>query len=236
MRSIVALSVAVAGLIGCGGGGSTPDAQPGPGDENLIDQRPQCAVMPSLGGLNLVSTMPTDWIDTDRTGSLTGRTVLTIGGRLPSSTAALLDVLVIDYVKPTAGGFTLDTAITFDPNPAAAPYVAASYVYGDLDSSTTPATVQNFYYANTGSITVTAVGETNGAAIKGSVSAVSYREVDENNVDVAGGCATALTGLSFDVVHDGMNFAPPLGGFEGLQPLTRTEWAAVNSIRAKRGV
>jgi hypothetical protein len=231
------LSFALSTLVACGGGGGskTPDSKlflDAP-----IDQMATCAVMTSLGGLNLVSTMPSDYIDTDRGGSLAGRTVLSVGGRLPSSTAALLDVLVVDYVKPMAGGFQLNTAINFDPNPAAAPFVAASYVFGDLDPNVTPNTVQNFYYASNGSITVTAVGETSGAAIKGSVASTSYREVDDNNADVPSGCATALTALNFDVVHNGMNFAPPTGNnADGLQPLSREEWAAVNRIRATRGM
>lgn len=229
------LSLAVSALVGCGGGGG---GSKGPDSKIFldapVDQQAACAVMASLGGLNLVSTMPDDWIDTNRGGSLAGRTVLTIGGRLPSSTAALIDALIVDYVKPTAGGFTLNTAVNFDPNPAAAPYVAAAYVFGDLDPNVTPNTVQNFYYASTGSITLTSVGETSGAAIKGSVSATNFREIDDNNADVPGGCTTALTALNFDVVHDGMNFAPPTGTVDGLQPLTREEWAAVNKIRAER--
>jgi hypothetical protein len=226
------LSLALSTLVACGGGGGSKNPDSKIFLDMAIDQPPMCAVMSSLGGLNLVSTMPADWIDTDRGGSLMGRTVLTIGGRLPSSTAALIDALIIDYVKPTAGGFQLNTAINFDPNPAAAPYVATSYVYGDLDS--TAMTVQNFFYAKDGSITVTSVGETNGAAIKGSVAATNYREIDDMNADVAGGCVTALTGLNFDVVHDGMNFAPPTGNLEGLQPLTREEWSAINKIRLDR--
>jgi hypothetical protein len=221
-------------LMGCGGGGSRPPDAKIFFDDGLVDQVANCGVMASLGALDLVKAMPSDWIDTDRTGALAGRTVLTIGGRLPSSVAAATDVLVVDYVKPTVGGFQLNTAITFDPKTDAAPYAAASYVFADLDETVTPPYVANTYYASSGSITVTAVGETSGAAIKGSVSAVSYREIDEMGADVAGGCTTALTGMTFDVVHDGSSFAPPTGDSVGLQPLTRAEWAAVDAIRAQR--
>ena len=230
------LSIVLAGLIGCGGGGGSKSPDSKIFLDAPIDAAPACGVMDSLGGLNLVSTMPQDYIDTDRMGSLAGRTVLSIGGRLPSSTQALIDVLIVDYVKPTAGGFVLNNAINFDPNPAAAPYVAASYVFGDFDSAAM--TIQNFYYASTGSITVTAVGETSGAAIKGMVAATNYREVDDQNADVPGGCTTSLTGLMFDVVHNGMNFQNDTTqpGPNTLIPLTKAEWAAVNEMRAARGI
>lgn len=220
-------------LVGCGGGHSTePDARINLDHDGWVDQVASCAVQLELGNLNLVSAMPSDWIDTDRTGALAGRTVLTLGGSLPSSTAGARDVLVFDYVKPTTGGFALNTAVSFDPDPKAAPYVAASYIFGDLDVSTM--TVGNAYHASTGSITLTAVGETSGAAINGTITETKYLEIDDGKELVPNGCYARLTGMTFDVVHDGMNFAPPpAGAVDGLQPLDREAWAAVRALRGR---
>ena len=240
MRTQLFSSILLAALVGCGGGGSNkPDAKiflDAP-----IDAPPMCAVMNSLGGLTLAGpgTPPTplmsDWVDTDRMGSLTGRTVISIGGRLPSSTAALIDVLIVDYVKPTTGGYLLNTPIDLDPNPAAAPYVAASYVFGDFDSSAM--TIQNLYYASMGQITFTQAGDVNGAMIVGMQGATNYREIDDMNADVPGGCATSLTALNFNLVHQ--DAAPPFQPTQtvpgGLVPLTKDEWKSVNAMRARMG-
>lgn len=227
--------------IGCGGGGGKKaivvDAMI---DSPTIDAPAACAVMASLGNLNLGNAMAmppmavtSDWIDTDRMGSLTGRTVLSIGGRLPSSTASLLDVLIVDYVKPQAGNFLTNTPVNFDPDPAAAPPVAFSYVFGDFD--TAAMTIQNFYYASTGSITLTAVGEADGSTISGSVAATNYREIDDMNVDVPAGCTTSLGGLGFYLTQMTMAFDNKQNpGLEGLQPLTAEEWQAARQIISQR--
>ena len=245
MRSkLFVLSVAFAA--GCGGGGGKKanlvDAMI---DSPTIDTPPACAVMASLGNLNLGSAaapVAGEWFDTTRGGSLMGRTVLSIGGRLPSSTATLLDVLIVDYVKPATGNFQTNTAINFDPNPKSAPPVAMSYVFGDFDMGAM--TVQNFYYASNGSITLNAVGTTNGAPINGSptltppggVSATNYREIDDMNNDVAGGCTTSLGGLGFfltEMMGTAFQNQDP-SQFEGLKPLTVEEWTAINKIRAQK--
>jgi hypothetical protein len=240
MRTQLFSSILLAALVGCGGGGGSnkPDAKiflDAP-----IDAPPMCAVMNALGTLTLAGGTGTpppplmsDWVDTDRMGSLTGRTVISIGGRLPSSTAALIDVLIVDYVKPTTGGYVLNSPIMLDPNPAAAPYVAASYVFGDFDSSAM--TIQNFYYASSGTITFTQAGDVNGAMIVGSQGATNYREIDENNADVPGGCTTGLTALNFTLVHQDAAFQPGQSVPSGLVPLTKDEWKAVNAMRARYG-
>jgi hypothetical protein len=234
MRTQLFSSILLAALVGCGGGGGSnkPDAKiflDAP-----IDAPPMCAVMASLGGLTLAGpgTPPTalmsDWVDTDRMGSLTGRTVISIGGRLPSSTAALIDVLIVDYVKPTTGGYVLNTPIDMDPNPA-----AASYVFGDFDSSAM--TIQNFYYASSGNITFMQAGDVNGAMIVGMQGATNYREIDEMNADVPGGCVTALTALNFNLVHQDAAFQAGQSAPGGLVPLTADEWKSVNAMRARYG-
>ncbi|MBA3499538.1 MAG: hypothetical protein M4D80_19760 [Myxococcota bacterium] len=241
MRTQLFSSILLAALVGCGGGGGSnkPDAKiflDAP-----IDAPPMCAVMNSLGGLTLAGGMGMppppamgDWVDTNRGGSLMGRTVISIGGRLPSSTAALLDILIVDYVKPTTGGYMLNTPITIDPNPLAMPYVAASYVYGDLDTSAM--TVQNFYYASPGgTITFTQAGDVNGAMIAGMQGMTNYREIDEMNADVPGGCTTSLTALNFTLVHQDAAFQAGQSAPGGLVPLTKDEWKAVNAMRARMG-
>jgi hypothetical protein len=240
MRTQLFSSILLAALVGCGGGGGSnkPDAKiflDAP-----IDAPPMCAVMASLGGLTLAGGMGmpppplmSDWVDTDRMGSLTGRTVISIGGRLPSSTAALIDVLIVDYVKPLTGGYLLNTPINMDPNPAAAPYVAASYVFGDFDSSAM--TIQNFYYASSGTITFTQAGDVNGAMIVGMQGATNYREIDEMNADVPGGCTTSLTALNFTLVHQDAAFQAGQSAPGGLVPLTADEWKSVNAMRARMG-
>jgi hypothetical protein len=239
MRTQLFSSILLAALVGCGGGGGSnkPDAKiflDAP-----IDAPPMCGVMASLGGLTLAGPgdPPTavmgDWVDTDRMGSLVGRTVISIGGRLPSSTAALIDVLIVDYVKPTTGGYVLNTPIDIDPNPAAAPYIAASYVFGDFDSSAM--TIQNFYYASSGTITFMQAGDVNGAMIVGTQGATNYREIDDMNADVVGGCTTSLTALNFNLVHQDAAFQAGQPAPGGLVPLTADEWKSVNAMRARMG-
>jgi len=230
MRTQMFGSFLLAALVGCGGGGggdSRPDAKiflDAP-----IDAPPMCAVTASLGGLSLGSmAMPVsaDNFDQPTMGPFMGRTVFSVGGRLPSSTATLLDVLIVDYVKPVAGGFLTNTAVNFDPNPNAV-YVAASYLFGDFDSSAM--TVQNFYYANSGSVTLTQIAEANGSPINGTVAATNYREVDDAGADVAGGCTTALTGLAFNLVEM-TAFQPGQVAPGGLIPLTPDEMKAAREM------
>jgi hypothetical protein len=198
-------------------------------DAPLSDASVGCAVVSDLGLLSLMgtSTSPGDFIDTDRTGPLAGRTILSIGGYLPGEGPP--DILIVDYVKPLPGGFQLDVPITFDPDPHASPYIAASYILGDIDVTTV--TVGRIYYADSGSVMVSEVGETSGARIRGTVSQTTYREIDDQGADVLNGCAAWIGGLTFDAYHNGMNLAPPTGSGE-VRPLSRAEWAAVDAIRA----
>jgi hypothetical protein len=218
-------------MTGCDGGGGSPAVDATVVFDGVRDSITLCTVMPNIGSFDVMVATPQDFIDTNRPGALAGRTVLTFGGRLPTSTAAAVDMLVIDYVKPT-GGFALDTPISFDPDPRAAPYVAASYVFGDVDVSTM--TAVQMYYANSGSLTMTAAGETSGAAIKGTVGMTNYREIDETGGEVPGGCSSSLTSFTIDGFHNGMNFASPTGDAGGLQALSREEWAAINQVNRRR--
>lgn len=235
MRTQMFGSILLAALVGCGGGGggnNRPDAKiflDAP-----IDAPATCSVMNDLGGLSLGSmAMPVsnNWFETPMSGPFMNRTVLSIGGRLPSSTAALLDVLIVDYVKPVAGNFTTNNPVNFDPNPNSV-YEAASYVFGDADPNSNPLQVANFYYASNGSITLTQVGEAEGSPINGTVAATNYRDVDDQGADVPNGCTTALMGLSFNLVQmTPMMLQPPGEPAPGqLIPLTPDEWKRARAI------
>jgi hypothetical protein len=198
--------------------------------DTLSDSIAACSVVSDIGLLSLMgpSSSPRDFIDTDRTGALSGRTVLSIGGYMPGEGPP--DILIVDYVKPLSGGFQLDVPIAFDPDPLSRPYIAASYILGDVDVTTV--TVGRIYYADSGSVMVSEVGEISGARIRGAVSQTTYREIDDQGADVLNGCAAWIGGLSFDAYHNGMNLAPPTGSGE-VRPLSRDEWAAVGAIRAR---
>lgn len=241
MRTQMFGSILLAALVGCGGGGggnNRPDAKiflDAP-----IDAPAACAVMNSLGGLTLAgpddaqgnpTPVAADWIDNPTDGPFAGRTVLSIGGRLPSSTAALLDVLIVDYVKPMAGNFVTNNPVNFDPNPNNV-YEAASYVFGDADPNSNPLVVANFYYASNGSITLTQVGEAEGSLINGSVAATMYRDVDDQGADIPGGCTTSLDGLTFVLSQmTAQALQPPGEPAPGqLIPLTPDEWKRARAI------
>lgn len=164
------------------------------------DAAPVCGVKTMFGGLTLgtaaAPTMPSDWFDVPTMGPNVGKTILSIGANLPDSTATMRDVFILEYVKP-AGGFTLGTAVPFNPDPNAT-YVAAAFLFSDVDS--TGMTYNNFYYASTGSVTLSAVSETDGGLTTGSMAATNMREVDDmTGADIAGGCATTFAGLSFNL-------------------------------------
>lgn len=172
------------------------------------DAAPTCGIMNTFNGLTLgtaaMPTNPADWFDAPTMGPNAGKTVLSIGARLPGSTATAIDIFVMEYVKP-AGGFTLNTAIPFNPDPGAAAPTAYAYIFSDLDS--TGMMYNNFYFASTGSITLTAVNEADGGITTGSMAAANFREVDEmTNQDVAGGCTASFAGLSFALKQMNMAF------------------------------
>lgn len=173
------------------------------------DAAPTCGVMNTFPTLTLgtaaMPTNPADWFDNPTTGPNTGKTVLSIGARLPGSTATAIDIFVVEYVKPVAGGFALNTAVPFNPDPNATSAVAYGYIFSDLDS--TGMNYNNFYFASTGSLTLTAVQEQDGGITTGTMAASNFREVDEmTGADVAGGCTTSFAGLSFALKQMNMAF------------------------------
>ncbi len=169
-----------------------------------VDAPPTCAVKTMFGGLTLnIPTMPSDWFFQPPSGPNMGKQVLDISAALPDSTATLRDILSIRYIKPLQG-FALNTAVPFDPSPTSTTAVAFAILFGDYDTGTMMEAMD--YWGSTGSLTLTAIGEADGASIKGMMATTAMRQIDANGADVAGGCATSLTGLAFDLKQMNMPF------------------------------
>jgi hypothetical protein len=159
-----------------------------------------------------------DWFVDFTEAPLTGRRAFNIG--LIMDEKPNPDILFIRLMKPTAGGFPVNAAQTFDPNPLTEAPVAWSFWLGDatIDSGTGQITeIAQEYYANMGSITLTSVGEADGAAISGSTAPITWREIDEMGVDVAGGCTSTIgmgmaSGFTFDLVQMAGAFQPQQNG------------------------
>jgi hypothetical protein len=164
------------------------------------DAAPTCGIKTMFGGLTLGNTatpVMSDWYDMPTMGPNSGKVVMSIGARLPDSTATEIDLFIMEYVKP-AIGFKLNMAVPFDPNPAQNPATAYAYIFSDLDS--TGMMYNNFYFASTGSITVSSAVESDGGLTTGTMAAANFREVDEmTNADIAGGCTSMFAGLSFNL-------------------------------------
>ncbi len=173
------------------------------------DAAPTCGIKTMFGGLTLGTAAmpagmasPSDWFDNPTMGPNMGKTVLSIGARLPDSTATEIDLFILEYVKPQPA-FKLNMAVPFDPNPAQNPATAYAYIFSDLDS--TGMMYNNFYFASSGSITLTAVNEADGGITSGTMAAANFREVDEStNMDIAGGCTSMFAGLSFNLKQTAM--------------------------------
>jgi hypothetical protein len=125
------------------------------------------------------------------------------------------DVLFIRLMKPDAGAFPLNTDTTFDPNPATQIPVAWSFWFGNATIDNAMGTItdaEQFYYANMGSIKLTMVGENDGAMISGSTTSIAWREVDDANADVPGGCTAtmgmAANGFAFNLLQKSAAFQP----------------------------
>lgn len=172
------------------------------------DAAPTCGIMNMFNGLTLgtaaAPTMPSDWFDNPTMGPNAGKLVLSIGARLPGSTATAIDLFIVEYVPP-AGVFALNTAVPFNPDPASTTAQAYAYIFSDVDS--TGMNYNNFYFASTGSITLTAVQQQDGGVTTGSMAAANFREVDGmTNQDIAGGCTASFAGLSFALKQMNMAF------------------------------
>jgi hypothetical protein len=137
-----------------------------------------------------------EFFDTPVMGPNQGKKMFFLGGVFGG--ASPVNGMGIEVVKP-ATGFATNQAYPFQMtwNPTVA-YTTAAYLLGDYDQATGKA--KQMLVASNGSITFTAIGETSGAAIRGSVSMTSFREVDQKTyLDLPGGCTSQFTSLTFEL-------------------------------------
>jgi len=148
-----------------------------------------------------------DWFVSFTQGDLAGRKAFDLILNMSPEGVAMPDVLAIRLIKPTAGNFPINQAQTFDPNPNTAVPNAWSFWLGDVTlNGGMIADVRQEYYANMGAITMTMIGEADGANISGSTAPITWREIDDQGADVAGGCTASMgvgsasnTGFTFNL-------------------------------------
>jgi hypothetical protein len=196
--------------------------------------------MQSFQGLSLgTMAMPApagDYFDTVTNGPDAGKVLFILGAGLPGSMTGAVDALFIEVIKPAAG-FATGTAYNFNTDPNAATYVAASYILEDVNSQAMSYT--RIMYASSGSVTFSMIGENNGAAIRGTVPATNFREVNEmTGADVAGGCTVSLASLAFFTSQQAARQAEYPMWSDGSRPLTQEELGFIGDqvaqIRANR--
>jgi hypothetical protein len=244
-------------VIGCGGGGKKAMIVDGAIDSPTIDAAPTCAVQCEISATVCGASfnMPTfpalrfgqpagmgngpvkgDWFVMFTQGDLNGRKAFDIILNMSPEGVAMPDVLAIRLLKPAAGNFPINQAQTFDPNPNTAVPNAWSFWLGDVTlNGGMIADVRQEYYANMGSITVTAIGEADGANITGSTAPITWREIDDQGADVAGGCTASMgvgsasnTGFSFNLLQMAGAFQQDQQNYgDGPRPATGDLAAAV---------
>jgi hypothetical protein len=223
-------------LVGCGGGGdSRPDAKiflDAP-----VDAPPMCAVVCQLKPPDLMSDLCVganytsirfgggangpvagDWYTTfgADAGGLANRKALDIVLAMsPSSAGQLQDILIFRVLKPTTGGFPINTPIMMEGDPNAATPAAWSFWLGNatvlnnmIQQSPPP---EQFLWANGGSsVTLMMAGEQVDGLIDLTTTGLTWRELDDNNADVPGGCTTAVgmgaNGFEFHLKQDVASF------------------------------
>ncbi|NVB79334.1 MAG: hypothetical protein HOV81_13140 [Kofleriaceae bacterium] len=219
------LAIPFVALVGCGGDdGNTPKPKPDAAVNNPVDAPPQATcsfanVM--MGGLafgsdampatdKATSTDPNmkfSWFEVientqNPDDPLNGRKQLSIGGRIPGGDPDLPfndatdDVFIVNLIANEQGVFLINNDVNFNTDISADTYNAETLIFGNVVGQN----FQNFYYATNGSIKVTQLGQNtgeNGGITKGTVSAVTYHELDDNGAEVATGCKPQLDGMEF---------------------------------------
>jgi hypothetical protein len=224
MRTQMFCSFTLVGLVACGGGGSkTPDAKLFL--DAAIDAAPACTIKCELKpptimvdlceGDNYKSIrLGTDAAPLERdnfftfgadAGPLANRTAFNLA-LLVSESDTLGDVMFFRALKPTAGGFVLNTKVPFDPDPNSATPAAFSFLFGDVminNNVIDVNTITQEYWATMGGITFTSIGEVDTSIIKGETAPTVWSEIDDMGAVKAGGCAInmapagAASGMSF---------------------------------------
>lgn len=241
MRSSLLILLAACPLVACGGdddGGKSITPLPDSGGQVFmdaaIDAPAACAVDSSIGTVAVGSMQMReqgDWFDTIGSGPLMGRSYFYVLSVLPTSAQTAIDAVIVEVLKPMNGNYTTNQALNFEASPTAATYTAIAYVLGDLNPQTE--TIGQFYWANNGSVTLTAIGEANGSMITGSATQTNFREIDGmTGADVAGGCTTSMTGMTFALTQMMTQQAP---GSES-DGLMNAAWNVIQRHKLARGI
>jgi hypothetical protein len=202
------LSVALLPLVACGGDDGVMVKRPDAKIFMDAPPPPPCSVQKSFAlGLQLgASDDPVlyamgslGWFRTpteEDGGPYVGKPIWTMSAALPDPQGDqnLRDIWVVEVLKPQAG-FQTNTPYVNDPDPVAAAPIARSYIFGDVDTST--GEFIHLYWASTGQTSFTQITEAPDANIFGATSTLNYREIDEQNADVAGGCTAKISSLKF---------------------------------------
>jgi hypothetical protein len=219
--------VAVAALVGCGGDDGSikvPDAKVY--KDAAIDAAPMCAVDMSIGAISLGGTTPAegDWFYTPEMGVNSGKKEFYFGAKLDAvettgkSPAGYGDYLIIQVVKGTA--FTLNVPYAFEPDASSTILNSYAIILGDLNDGQTELT--NFMWAGDGSITFTAIGENDGDLINATVASTTYKDLDENDQVIPGGCSTNIASVTMKLKQKADTMAREM-------PFSGKQWEAIQS-------
>jgi hypothetical protein len=255
--------VSLFGLVACGGGGGskTPDAKLWL--DAGIDAAPACTIKCELKP----PTITVDLCEGDNyksisfgsdatpasgdyfftfgadAGPLANRTAFSIA-LLVSESETLGDVMFIRALKPTAGGFVLNTAVPFDANPNSATPAAYSFLFGDVminNGAIDVNTITQEYWATMGGITFSTIGEADASIVKGQTAPTVWSEIDDMGVVKSGGCAInmgpagAASGMSFTLKQMATAFQPEQPQYiNGMRVLSPAQTRALSDYIDKK--
>lgn len=188
--------LAVAALVGCGGDDGhikVPDAKVF--KDSAIDAPHMCLSMASLGS-GSVGTMAVpqpaggtgmSWFYKN---SMTG--TIYFGIAIKMNNDATPDVVYFIVDEPS-GGFVSGVPYSWITDPTSSATGAVSFLDTDVDASNN--TTQELWPQN-GTIQFSMIAKTAGANVFATVSATTYKEIDDNGALVAGGCTSMLGGMN----------------------------------------
>lgn len=199
------LSVALLPLVACGGDDGVMVKRPDAKIFMDAPPPPPCSVQKNFAlGLQLGDAADPvlyamgsmGWFRTPTEGPYAGMPIWTMSAALPDPQGDqnLRDIWVVEVLKPQAG-FQVNTPYVNDPEPTSATPIARSYIFGDVDTAS--GEFIHMYWASTGQTTFTQITEAPDANVFGATSTLNYREIDDQNADVAGGCTAKISSLKF---------------------------------------
>lgn len=209
MRNLyLGFSFALVAAAGCGGDDGSihvPDAKVF--KDAGIDAPPACAVdmtYPSLMFGSSQAPAAGQHFEKLTMGTYAGKLNWFLAGKLDANTK--FDALFIDVRQPDSGTWAVNAPYAFQSDATSMTWDADAYILGDIDTAAN--SYAQVYWASQGTITFTTF-ETPSATSKavGTVTMTPMRQIDDNTgAAIAGGCTTALAGMTFAVVQ---NAAPP---------------------------